>query len=390
MRRLSTRHSRGLTIIELAAVLALAGVVLAGAVAAGMRFADDLWPVRKSLGVKPRAVALRDGVTAWYRAEYCGLSDKLPRRLGEPVHRSPAPPAFPLQLAHAPPPDKVSDDAIRACNVRIVRTSCAGEREEKVERTSCVAAHVAPHLQRLLLSLAPSPTEESRHGSFAWEIVTYPSPSPTVLHWPRPQLRVFWHPPAGLQERIPEVADMLARELGAYCDDDGNADTSEACDGVPTAGASGPFAERFVWAGPIGAFEAEAGRRIRLREWLAAHAVDCNADRTPFAPGLDVMDPFCDGPTNNERIPIADEPDAEDRIHVIDVDGDECDDAHGRPPLDGAHPRHHTDRTEDDPRRTTGPCFSPALLDKDKNCKLDFDVTGDFIVDRADFYALGC
>ena len=270
MRRLSTRHGRGLTIIELAAVLALAGVVLAGAVAAGVSFADNLWPVRKSLGVKPRAVALRQGVTAWYRAEYCGLSDKLPLRPGDPVYRSRPPPSFPLKLAHAALPADASDDPTRACNVRIVRhteqerTSCTDERVEKEERTSCVTAHVSPHMQRLLPPLAPSPAEESRYGTFEWEIVTYQSSSSTVAHWPRPELRVFWRPPAGLEGRVAEIADTLARELGAYCDDDGNADTAEACDGVPVAGGSATVAERFVWAAPIGTLEAEAGAQNPL------------------------------------------------------------------------------------------------------------------------------
>ena len=108
-----------------------------------------------------------------------------------------------------------------------------------------------------------------------------------------------------------------------------------------------------------------------MREWLSAHAVDCDADRhaatDPYTP---ILDPFCDGLSDIDE--------------AIDVDGDDCDDVHERPPLDTVHPRHKTRVSVDQP------CFSPALLDKDRNCKLDFDATGDLIVDAADFYAFGC
>ena len=374
MRRLSTLNSRGLTLLELAFVLAVAGAVVAGAMAAATRFADNMWPVSEGLRIKSYALALRHGVTAWYRAEYCGRTAK--------------PAAVPLALTYEPRAPDADAEPAEACAVRV-----GVPPDDEVQATSCLARHVAPPIAASLpaLEIDPPPPEEPREGSFTWEIVSPDEPTRPDSLWPKPQLRVFWRPPTHLQDRIEEIATVLARELGAYCDDDGDADTAEACDGEPAA-IAGPTpagtdpapVERFVWAAPIGSSDAagtDLGQAGRLRDWLSAHALDCNADR--MSSGPDMMDPFCDGPTNDELIPTTDELGA-DGIHVIDANSDGCDDARARPPFDTAHPRHRASPVTDQP------CIVEALVDGDENGLPDFDSTGDFVVDSADFYAIGC
>ena len=376
MRWLSTRNSRGLTLVELAAVLAVAGVVVATAMAAATRLADNMWPVSEGLRTKSYALALRHGVTAWYRAEYCG-------RMAKPAD-------LPLALTYEPRAPDADAEPTQACAVRV-----GVPPDDEVQATSCLTRHVAPRIVPSLpaLPIDPSPAEELHEGSFAWEIVSRPlppTPYPEDWLWPRPQLRIFWRPPTRLQDRVDEIAKVLARELDAYCDDDNDADTEEACDGEPAAAGPTPAGtdpapvERFVWAAPIGGVDADGTdfeRRGRLREWLAVHALDCNADRTPSGP--DVMDPFCDGATNNELIPTTDELGA-DGIHVIDTNSDGCDDTRARPPFDTAHPRHRGSPLADQP------CIVEALIDGDENGLPDFDSTGDFVVDSADFHAIGC
>ena len=369
MRRLSTRTSCGLTLIELAGVLALAGVVVAGAIAAATRFADNIWPVSEGLRIKSHALVLRHGVTAWYRAEYCGRTAK--------------PAALPLALTYEPRAPDLDAEPAEACAVRV-----GVAPDDEVQTTSCLARHVAPQIVASLpaLEIDTPPAEEPREGSFTWEIVSRPvepTPRPADWLWPKPLLRVFWRPPAHLQDRIEEMGDILAGEIGAYCDDDDDPETAETCDGEPAAAAAptpagaGPVrVERFVWSASIGSVEADGAdfeRRDRLHAWLSSHALDCNANRTPS--GSDVMDPYCDGPTNNELI---------DGVHVIDANSDGCDDVRARPPFDTAHPRHSGGALTDQP------CVVEALIDGDENGLPDFDSTGDFVVDRADFYAIGC
>lgn len=352
---------RGLTLVELAAVVAVAAVVVVGAMVAGDAFRAVLWPARAGLDAQPRLDVLRAAVAAWYRAEYCGLNAR--------------PATLPLALAH----EAVAEGA--ACAVRV------GGPDGVVEPAACLARYAPPAARLPALRANPPRAEAPAGGTFAWEIVTrprQPDPAPADWRWAKPQLRLFWHPPERTRERGAGATAALANALGAYCDDDGNADTTEVCDGAPAPDDGELNVERFVWAAPVALFD-EAGalltRQRRVRDWLSAHALDCDADRHVatgvYRPGDDVMDPFCDGPVDDERI---------DADHVIDANGDGCDDVRTRLPLDPEHPRHAIRP------RPEFPCPSPApvLLDANEDGMLDFDATADFVVDEADFHALGC
>lgn len=356
---------RGATLLELAAVLALAAVIVGGAMALSGTFGALLWPATESMRVRSAVDALARAATAWYRAEHCGVD-------ATPV-------AMPVALAHEPIALGAPIVAPDACRVR------AGRSGGDVRPTSCVARHVEPRLRSLLpvLTSTPLPQPASPTGTFSWEIVSRPlprNPAPADWRWAPPLLRVYWHPPEHLGRRIEDSAQSLARELGAFCDDDGNADTAEDCDGTPPPRDTDLSGERFVFSARIDAAASETSQR-RLLNWLAVHAVDCDADRpTPgrhYDPGDNVMDAFCDGAVDDERI---------DDDTVIDVDGDGCDDVRQRGPYDTKHPRHSG---SSGPIREL-PCRSPALLDRNEDGRLDFDATGDFVVNAADFHALGC
>ena len=345
--------------------MALAGVVIVGAMAASGAFVAMLRPVTEGLGLRTSAGALHRAATEWYRAEHC-------RGGGEPVR-------LPVALSHEPVAADADVDAAKACKVRV---GAGGA----VRNTSCVGRHLQADLHRRLPALTAEPARprDPEDGTFAWEIVTRPlppQPAPAQWRWAQPQVRVFWYPPEHLRRRVREIAEPLAREVGAFCDDDGNADTAEPCDGVPAASA-GKIGERFVWVAPLGAWDGSnmhATRQRRLRDWLAAHAVDCDGDRHhPLISrsATNVMDRFCDGPVDDERI---------DPGHVIDANGDGCDNARPRAPDDLAHPRLADSNPYNDWR-----CESPVLLDADEDGRLDFDATGDFAVDAADFHVLGC
>ena len=370
---------RGLTLTELAASIAVAGVVIAAAMAATSALSAMVWPQQQGLKMKPRINALAQGVAAWYRHEHCGGGAR--------------PVLLPADLAHEPVAATGSEDV---CKVRV------GGGSGAARDTTCLARHLPPGARRLLPPLATAPLPDpAPDGWFDWEIVSRPlppSPRPADWRWSKPRLRLLWTPPEHVRERAVELGDVLARELGAYCDDDGNADTPEACDGEPPASSSG-LGERFVWTAPLGAFAApsdEAIRQRRLTEWLALNAVDCarcskrpspSATSTVYAldcvadlDGVVTMDRYCDGPTDNDRI---------DAGHVIDVNGDGCDDARPREPEDPNHPRLANPNPDDD-----WPCHPPrSLLDGNDGApdgRLDFDATEDFVVDANDYRAIGC
>lgn len=356
----SGRHL-GLTLTELAAGIAIAGIIIAGATAATIALSATVWPQQQGLKMKPRINALAHGIAAWWRYEHCGAGAK--------------PVALPAALAHEPVAAVGPDDA---CAVRIGGVSGA------VRPTDCVARHLPPGLRRLLPQLATAPAPEpAPDGWFDWEVVSRPlpppppAPRPPDWRWSKPHLRLLWTPPPHVRERTIELGAVLAEELGAYCDDDGDADTREECDGMPPAKAGG-LGERFVWAAPLGAFvrySDDAARRRRLTEWLALNAVDCDADRNGE------MDAFCDGPKRDDLIDMAAD-------HVIDANSDGCDDARPRAADDKNHPR-LADRLRDN----DWPCHPISLLDGNDGSpdgKLDFDVTEDFVVDADDYRAIGC
>lgn len=219
------------------------------------------------------------------------------------------------------------DDAVAA-------TACASDP------TDCLPAFVPPQLARLQPGL---PAED---GAFAWRLATPAAPAGVL---PPPRVQISWTPPSHLRRD----AERIARELDVFCDDDGDVASAEPCDGTPAG-------ERLVWDHPL---EAQLGtvdtRQRRLFEWLASNAVDCDADDNT------AMDRFCDGPLPDGRI---------DADLVVEVDGDNCDDAHARPA--GS--------------RCADPVRQPNLLDRNADGQLDFDVNGDLAVDQADFHALGC
>lgn len=208
------------------------------------------------------------------------------------------------------------------------------------DATACLASFVPPRLARL------QPGRPAEDGTFAWRLATPTAPAGVL---PPPRVQIAWTPPSHLRRDT----ERLALELDTFCDDDGDAATVEPCDGSPAG-------ERLLWDRPL---EAQLGtvdrREQRLFEWLANNAVDCDAD------GNAAMDSFCDGPVLDGRI---------DADLVVEVDGDNCDDAHARPAGSSC---------ED-------PVLQANLLDRNADGQLDLDVNGDLAVDQADFHALGC
>ena len=229
--------------------------------------------------------------------------------------RAQGPPLFPID----------DDDAAAAC---------------AADDADCLSGHVASHLADLVSSTATT------EGEFRWDVT-----SASRVPRPPPTLRQFWTPAPYYDDRIAG----LAIALDAFCDDDGDAATAEPCDGVPVD-------ERLVWMRPLGSSSPrDVSDRLRLRAWLAVTAVDCDADDDG------TLDVFCDGTGVDRNGLVGD--------HIVDVDGDGCDDA--RPaPLGPAG---------DACRGRAG-----TLLDRNQDGLLDFDATGDLKVDGADFISLGC
>lgn len=209
-----------------------------------------------------------------------------------------------------------------------------------------VAANACDADANACLAAFLPPGRRAADGTFEWRLAT-PAAAPSAL--PPPRLQVAWTPPSHLRRD----AQRLAQELDVFCDDDGDVTTAEACDGAPAA-------ERLVWDRPLEArIDTVATRSKRLFEWLASNAVNCDADSNA------TMDPFCDGPLVDGRI---------DAGFAVELDGDNCDDAHA-------------------PAAGSG-CADPArqlsLLDGNADGELDLDVNGDLAVDQTDFHALGC
>lgn len=293
---------RGATLAELGIALGLAAAVLAGALTLAGSIRTGIEPVAVGKRVGPWVDALGRSVAHWYRERYCHAGVVAD---------------YPIAVSQA--------DAEAAC---------------AAEASACVAAFVPPRLARL------QPGRAAEDGVFTWRVASPPASSGAL---PPPRVQIGWQPPSHLRRD----AELLARELGTFCDDDGDAATVEACDGTPAA-------ERLVWDRPLEAHSATRDVRFRrLEEWLARNAVDCDFDDDG------ALDPFCDGPVADGRI---------DAGHVVDVDGDGCDDA--RPPAVGS-------RCDDVLRRR-------GLLDRNADGRLDLDANGDLAVDQVDFHAFGC
>lgn len=287
---------------ELGVALGLAAAVLAGALTLAGSVRAGVEPVAVGKRVGPWVDALERSVAHWYRERYCHAGDIA---------------AYPIALSQA--------DA---------QTACAADAR------ACVAAFVPPRLARL------QPARAAEDGTFTWRVATPPVPAGAL---PPPRVQIAWQPPSHLRRD----AELLARELGAFCDDDGDAATVEACNGAPAT-------ERLMWDRPLETYSATRDVRFRrLEEWLARNAVDCDFD------GDGALDPFCDGPVADGRI---------DAAHDVDVDGDGCDDAHL--PAAGS--------------RCDGVLQRQSLLDRNNDGRLDFDANGDLAVDQVDFHAFGC
>ena len=304
------RTARGATLLEAAFFLGVAAVVIVGALGLGDGMRLALAPIGEAARLAPRLEAMRYAVPDWYRARHCGT-----QRLTVD--------GFPVDIDQ--------DDAAAAC---------------AADPIDCVAKHVPPHLADYATEVA---TED---GEFGWAVRGFAPPEgpvPEGFRWPRPLLRLFWTP----AERFGERTYPIARELEAFCDDDSDAATRETCDGEPAG-------ERLVWEQTLRSQGARGlAGEIRLREWLAANAVNCDGDDNG------VLDPYCDG--------IIVDGDIEYGPH-LDLDGDGCSDVRPAPATD---PVCHNRRGR-------------AFIDLDADGDLDLDATGDFIVDAADYHALGC
>ncbi len=291
---------RGGTLLELGLALVAASVILGGAFQVWRSLSggvDLLADVRR---LETRVEALRYAVVDWYRGQYCTATDA--------VH------ALPIYV------DESTAELV--CSV---------------DPDNCMALHLAPALRSLV------DNSQSVDGILGWRVASPPTSEGASP--PPPRLYVAWTPPAGLGHRT----EAIAQQLDAFCDDDGDFDVAETCDGQPVG-------EQVVMMSSLRANEALDNRLLRLTEWLARYAVDCDADRDG------VLDLFCDGPDGDGLIG--------DAGYVLDVDGDGCDDAHPRPP--------------------TPACQASVPIDRDRDGRLDLDATLDLAVSAADYHALGC
>ena len=328
------KYQRGISLVEAGLVMVVAGAIVSGALALGQSWYQQVQPYQEAARVETRADALRLAITSWYGAYYCTAGPETVTARDFPIPRVfPTPPVFPIQ----------GMTVAAACG------AAAGH---------CVERYLAPHLAHLLDG--PAVPESPSGSEFDWELVA--APAPPDAH-PPPLLRLYWYP----TERHRGKAYLLARQMDAYCDSDGDAATAEPCRGLPEGG-------RLVWSEPFGGGAGwRASRQGRLREWLAGNAIECcsardddtgeclNPDRRPFPDGLPDMDAFCDRDRNG--VLGSNRPD-----DVFDVDGD-CEDF-GNPDADK--------------------CYDESFLDRNGDGLLDLDITGDLAVNAIDFHALGC
>ncbi len=267
----------GATVVEIALVLAVGAAVISGAALLGQNWRQNLGTVGEASGVPVHVDALRNAVENWYRWEYCHTDPERPDATLAP--------RFPIDSG---------------------------------------SADLSPYLPPV--PRLPDPGEDK--GEYDWEIVRS---AQTYGGTPPPQLRVFWNPPDRFDERI----SVVARDLDAACDSDGDADTFETC-------GSGLPRERLVWAKLLAVrAEERAHDDLRVQAWLARNAIECRAEG-----GRLRLRAACDSDGNGQLGPD------------VDQDGDGVDDS--------------------------------WRLDADGDGVLDFDLTADLVVDVSDFRVLGC
>lgn len=275
-RRYAESRQTGATVVEFALAMTVGVAVILAAVFLGQGWRQNLATVGEASAVTVHVDALRNAVENWYRWEYCHVDLERPGATLAPD--------FPIDSG---------------------------------------SADLAPYL--LPAPRLPNPLEGK--GEYDWEIVRS---AQTYSGTPPPQLRVFWDPP----ERFDERLSLIARDLEAACDSDGNADTFEPCGSHQQ--------ERLFWEKLLAVrAEERAYDDLRVQAWLARNAIECRAEGVHLR-----MDTSCDGDGNGRLGPD------------VDQDGDGVDDT--------------------------------WRLDADGDGDLDFDLTADLVVDVSDFRVMGC
>ena len=267
----------GATVVEIALVLAVGAALVSAAAILGQGWRQNLGTVGEASGVPVRVAALRSAVENWYAWEYCHTDLERPdARIA---------PDFPIDRG---------------------------------------AADLGPYLPAV--PRLPDPAEGK--GEYDWEIVRS---AQMYAGTPPPSVRVFWDPPERFDDRLP----LIARDLDAVCDSDGDADTQEPC-------GSGELRERLFWPKLLAVrAEERAYDDLRVQAWLARNAIECRAEGIHLR-----LHASCDSDGNGRLGPD------------VDQDGDGADDS--------------------------------WRLDADGDGALDFDLTGDLVVDVSDFRVLGC
>ena len=263
--------------VEIALALAVGAALISGAALLSQGWRQNLATVGEASGVPVRVAALRTAVENWYGWEYCHIDLERPDATIAPD--------FPIDSQ---------------------------------------ATDLGPYLPAV--PRLPDPVEGK--GEYDWGIVRS---AQTYGGTPPPQLRVFWDPPERFDERI----HLIARDLDAACDSDGDADTREPC-------GSGQPGERLFWSQLLAVrAEERAYDDLRVQAWLARNAIECRAEGVHLR-----LHASCDSDGNGRLGPD------------LDQDGDGLDDS--------------------------------WRLDADGDGVLDFDLTGDLVVDVSDFRVLGC
>lgn len=262
--------------VEFSLTLAVGAALVAVALFLGQGWRQNLATVGEASGVPVHVTVLRNAVENWYRWEYCHVDPERPDAALAPY--------FPIASG---------------------------------------SADLGPYLPAA--PRLPDPGEDK--GEYDWEIVRS---AQTYSGTPPPQLRVFWDPPERLDERIA----VIARDLDAVCDSDGDAGTFEPC-------GSGQPRVRLIWATLLAVrAEERAYDDLRVQAWLARNAIECRD-------GVHLrLRASCDGDGNGRLGPD------------VDQDGDGVDDT--------------------------------WRLDADGDGDLDFDLTADLVVDVSDFRVMGC
>ena len=278
----------GLALWELALVTAVAAAIAAGAVAVGSSWQATANQLADTASLESRVGEVRHAVRTWYGGTYCRAEVGDRQRLGFP-------PTFPMQDTDAVTRDYPLEGQPRP-----------GAGEGRLEWQ---------------ISWPPSsrsPASRNPVGSSCAVRLAAKRQNSVPL-----RLDVFWSPSENHQP-----TSVIARRLDAWCDDDNNPQTAEACDGVPAG-------ERLVWSSNLRErIDRDYERTRRYADWIREYGVNCDADG-----------PDCDGDGRGDGDGVWDQRCASNLNPRFDADG---------------------------------------------NGQLDLDVNGDFAVDGSDWHLLGC